>query len=247
MGASLASLLFGRDDGEYFRRTGAALDWRPPSAVARSFELRLYAERHRAAFRHADFNLVRLLGGSARFRPVVMAERGSEVGVLAVLHPRWGDDPARPRADVEARARGAVGAWDYVRLQVTGRAALPLSARWVVALEAAGGTSLGEVPAQRLWFVGGPFTLRGYAPTARVGDAFARGRAEIVRTYAFGAVALFADGAWAGTRSAVTLGDGLASVGAALRLVDGLIRVDLARGLVAPRTWRADAYLDVVR
>jgi len=247
VGASLASLLFGRDDGEYFRRTGVAFDVGPPSSVWRSFLVRLYAERHRAASRNADFNVTRLLGGGARFRPVVVAERGREAGVLAVLHPRRGDDPSRPRVDLEVRTRAAVGTWSYLRLQVTGRATLPLAERWRVDLEAAGGASRGALPAQRLWFLGGPFTLRGYAPAALVGDAFVRGRAEIARTFAFGSVALLADGAWAGARGAVAPGDGLVAVGAALRLVDGLIRLDLARGLVAPRGWRADAYLDVVR
>lgn len=44
-GNSMYAFLFGRDDGEYYRRSGADLTWRSPVAARESFEFRAYAER----------------------------------------------------------------------------------------------------------------------------------------------------------------------------------------------------------
>jgi hypothetical protein len=77
------------------------------------------------------------------------------------------------------------------------------------------------------------------------GTSLLRARGELARHFAFGAVALFADAGWAGDRAAVEIGDGLASIGLGLSLVDGLIRLDGAWGLRGPgRDFRMELYLD---
>jgi hypothetical protein len=38
--------------------------------------------------------------------------------------------------------------------------------------------------------------------------------------------------------------DAVASAGAGFSVLDGIIRLDLARGLQGPRSWRLDFYLD---
>ena len=71
-----------------------------------------------------------------------------------------------------------------------------------------------------------------------------RGRGELARHFAFGAVSVFSDGAWAGPRDSFELDDALWSAGVGLSLADGLIRVDAAWGLRDPRDFRLELYLD---
>jgi hypothetical protein len=88
--------------------------------------------------------------------------------------------------------------------------------------------------------------LRGYGPRTAAGGSFARARAELARAYSFGSVSLFSDYGWAGARSDLELSDGFYSIGAGVSLLDGLIRFDGAYGLVEPRDFRFDFYLDAI-
>jgi hypothetical protein len=122
----------------------------------------------------------------------------------------------------------------------------PLPAQLRVALLAGAGTSWGTPSTQRLWYVGGPSTLRGYDPRVAGGQSFARGRVELARGESFGRISLFSDVGWAGDRDAFDLDDALHSVGLGLSILDGLIRFDGAYGLRRPRGFRFDVYLDQI-
>ena len=99
---------------------------------------------------------------------------------------------------------------------------------------------------QRGWYVGGPRTLRGYDPRVLGGESFGRIRAEFAKTASFGAVSLFSDAAWAGDRRAIDLDEALYSIGVGVSLLDGLLRLDGARGLRDPKGFRLDFYLDAI-
>jgi len=71
-------------------------------------------------------------------------------------------------------------------------------------------------------------------------------RAELAKTFSFGAVSVFSDVGWAGDRDRMRWKDSLYSVGSGLSLLDGLIRVDAAWGLRAPKGLRLDVYLDAI-
>ena len=66
------------------------------------------------------------------------------------------------------------------------------------------------------------------------------------RTYGFGNLVLFTDWGWAGDRSDIRGIDQRWAVGAGASLLDGVVRIDLARGLRAPREWRVDMHLDAI-
>ena len=117
-------------------------------------------------------------------------------------------------------------------------------ARLVGAVEAAAGTSGGTVPAQSDWHLGGPATLRGYDGLAAMGEAFWRGRVEVANAFPAARVAVFSDAGWAGPRADFARGRALVSAGVGATSFDGLLRVDLARALRAPRGWRLDFYVD---
>lgn len=244
LGNSVTGLLFGRDDGDYYRRSGAWLTWRPPAAARQAFEVRAYAEHHRAAASETTFALWHVRDDAWSFRPNVQAEEGWEVGALLVARPWWGSDPRGVQGGFTLTLQGATGDLEYVRTAVESRLALPLFGDVRLGLEAGGGTSWGGAPPQRLWHVGGASSLRGYGPRIAVGDSYLRVRGELARHFAFGAVSLFGDGGWAGPRTAVRGRDALYSVGVGLSLVDGLIRLDGAWGVRAPKDFRLELYLD---
>ena len=118
--------------------------------------------------------------------------------------------------------------------------------RWRGALEAGAGTSEGDVPAQKYFFLGGAKTLRGYGGASAVGTSFLRGRAELARTTPAFGVAVFSDAGWAGPRSTFTSSQALLSAGVGLTVLDGLVRIDLARALRVPKGWRLELHLDSV-
>lgn len=245
-GNSLMALFFGRDDGDYYRRAGASLQWTPPTAERASFRVRAYAEYHRAAGTETDVSLVRLWDHSFAFRPNLLASEGWEYGGSIALSPWWGSDPNLAQGGLELTLQGGLGDVEYARTSLLGRVVLPLPADMRLGLEAGAGTSWGTPSPQRLWYVGGSRTLRGYNPRAGGGTSYGRARVELARTYYFGAVSLFSDLAWAGDRDAVRFDDALYSIGAGVSLLDGLVRIDGAYGLRAPRDFRVDFYLDAI-
>ncbi|MCH7991023.1 MAG: hypothetical protein IIC35_01220 [Gemmatimonadetes bacterium] len=243
LGNSALAFFFGRDDGDYYRRSGASLEWTPPSAGRRAFSVRGYAEYHRAADVGTNFAL---LWFWKDYRPNVLADEGWEYGGVIGLAPWWGTDPKLAQGGLDLVVQGGVGETQYVRSSLIGRAVFPLSGDIRFAVEGGGGTSWGAPSVQRLWYVGGPRTLRAYSPRVAGGESFMRGRAAVARAYSFGSVLMFSDFGWAGDRDTFDFDDALISVGAGVSLLDGLIRLDGAYGLRDPKGFRVDFYLDAI-
>lgn len=246
IGNSLVAATVGRDDGDYYRRSGGALQWTPPLASRRSWRVRTWAEYHEPVGVETDFALFHAFSDTWAFRPNLLADRGWEYGGLVELTPWWGTDPNLTQGGLDLTLQGATGDFDYARAALVGRLIVPLPARLRVALEAGGGTVWGSPSAHRLWYLGGPSTLRGYTPRALGGQSFGRARAELARGLSVGRVAVFSDVGWAGDRSDIDLDDALYSIGVGLSILDGLIRFDAAWGLRSPREFRFDAYLDQI-
>ncbi len=255
LGNSLNALLFGRDDGDYYMATGADLTWRPPETSRQSYRLRLYGERQDPLSNKTDFALFRAFGGHSPFRPNIQADRLEEAGGELTLSPWWGTDPQAPQVGLEIYGQGA--AWrhvgtteskDYARIRTTLRVAASLGDAWRLGLEAGGGTSWGQVPLQRNWFLGGPLTLRGYDVAAMSGTTFTRGRLEVARVFADAwSLSAFGDVGWAGPREMLDRAQPLWGVGIGGSLLDGLVRMDLSHGLRGPaRSLRVDLYLDAI-
>jgi hypothetical protein len=256
VGNSLYALIFGRDDGEYYLATGADLLVRSPETRRESYRFRVYAERQDGVSNETDFALVHAFDDEWDFRSNVRGDRVEEVGGELTLLPWWGTDPTGPQVGLELYGQG--GAWrdpdstltgEYLRTSGILRVALPLAdASWRVGLEAGGGTTWGEAPNQRSWFVGGPLTLRGYEASVLRGNSFTRGRLELARTYSQATtISLFGDVAWAGSRDEFDSEDLLYGAGLGFSLLDGLIRADFSQGLKGPnKRFRFDLYLDAI-
>ena len=244
VGGSLNALLLGRDDGDYFRAAGIEVTGAAAGAGAQWYSWRLHAERQRAAAKETDASLRRVLQPSHRFRAGTPAARADQLGAALALRGRSGLDPARLMLGADMALEASVGDYRFAKGALTARAGFPLPLGLAAALEAAGGSAVGEVPPQSLWYLGGPATLRGYAGGAATGDAFWRARGELAVQLLGGRIAAFGDAGWAGPRADFGAGAQLLSVGVGGSLLDGLIRLDVARALRAPRGWRADLYWD---
>jgi hypothetical protein len=236
-GASFSSFLFGRDEGFYYRATGAELKW----ATERGARLdwRAFAERQTSAVQRTNYSV----GGN--FLPNIEAVGGSYAGAsLRFLH-EYGTSSRGFRALTDFRLEGAGGDSSY------GRAALDLTLSralvWKLdgAVTLASGTSVGQLPTQRRWFLGGTETIRGQrADSTDSGNAFWMARGEIARVYPGVRTALFADFGWAGDRDAWNeVGRPLSGVGIGVSAFDGLIRFDVARGLYPREQTRVMLYL----
>jgi hypothetical protein len=243
VGNSINALLFGRDDGEYFRAAGAELLLRPPVSRRQWFELRVFAEHQSRANVGTDFSVPHLLDSDRAFRPNITARRADQLGAALTLRAQHGLDPAGFRAGADLNLEGEGGTFRFARAALILRAAAPLPAAAMIALESAAGTSGGTVPVQSHWFLGGPATLRGYDAAVAAGDAFWRGRLELSRGIPAARFAVYTDLGWAGPRNLLESGRPLQAFGAGAAFLDGLVRFDVARGVRHPVGWRVDLWV----
>ncbi|HJQ66137.1 MAG TPA: hypothetical protein VJ816_07155, partial [Gemmatimonadales bacterium] len=137
-----------------------------------------------------------------------------------------------------------LGTFEYARAGLTTRLTAPISKDVIGAVELAAGTTGGDAPVQRLWFLGGPATLRGYPGGVIAGPDYWRGRVEVANGFPGARIAAFGDVGWAGRGIDMTTGRPLAAAGLGASFLDGILRIDLARALVAPTGWRLDFYVD---
>ncbi|HEV7991786.1 MAG TPA: ShlB/FhaC/HecB family hemolysin secretion/activation protein [Gemmatimonadaceae bacterium] len=245
-GSSISAFLFGRDEGFYYRASGVELSRTPDRAGPVSLTTSLFAEQERNARQRTTFSLARSVHGS-RFEPNIVTQRAFVAGGRARVTQSVGEDPAGFRLFNDLRleaAHGDSGAYGRAALDVTGSHGIGNGA---AALTLAAGSSVGALPLQRNWFLGGSQTVRGLRPATGVGDAFWMARGEV--GHGLGAVkpVVFADIGWAGDRNDWRhIGQPLSGAGAGLSVMDGLVRFDVARGLQpsTQRGWRVDAYLE---
>jgi hemolysin secretion/activation protein ShlB/FhaC/HecB len=240
VGSSISALLWSHDEGFYFRSLGAEL----ASTTSRSnaFTWRLFAERQDDAEKHTNLSLWHLLGG-AGFNPNIRAQDASELGAGAQYQLSSGLDPQKLRVIGNVRGEGATGTFDYARASAEATAMHGLGAKLEGALTASVGSSVGSVPVQRFWFLGGVSTVRGQEPGSQAGDAYWLGRVEIGRPFKGFRPTIFYDIGWAGSRANFAGSvRPMSGAGAGVSAFDGLVRFDVAHGMNPDHALRADLY-----
>lgn len=244
LGASLSALLFGHDDGVYYRSWGGEIVHEQQGGLVDTW--RVFAEQQFAARVHSRFSLVGKLDGG-NFPDNIDATNGSIVGAAVAKRGSLGTDPRGLRALSDVQLEGGAGTFGYARAMGNVTVMRPVLGGVGVdaALTLGGGTSAGSVPTQRLWYLGGSSTVRGQDVGVAVGNAYWLSRLEL----GFGAVAakpvVFADLGWAGDRGRVTEGVvPVSGAGIGGSFLDGLVRVDLAKGIRPVGGVRANLYLD---
>ena len=246
VGASAAALLFGRDDGFYFRALGAELTGTHRDAGgSHAIAWRLFAEREDSARVKTQRSFAYAVNGN-RFAPNIGADAGAFVGASVGSGFTWGTDPLGFRLAGSGRIDLATGISSYGRASTE----LTLAHGFPRGLDAritgsAGGIG-GEVPVQRLWYLGGPHTVRGHAPGAAVGDAFWFSRVEIAKGHPLVRPSVFGDMGWAGSRALWRKQSApISAAGAGFAFLEGLVRLDVARGLDRGAGWRVDFFFEL--
>jgi hypothetical protein len=241
-GSSFSALMFGRDEGFYYRASGAELTGSREASFGGGtrIEWRAFAEQERNAAVKTNFAV-----NGADFPANLQARRGTYVGVGTRLNNEYGLDPRGLRMLTDLRVEAAAGDSAY------GRGALDLTVSHGLgalasSLTLSGGSSIGGLPPQRLWYLGGSSTVRGQSPdTAQSGNAFWVSRLEIGSNYVGLRPTVFGDLGWVGDRSRISdVGRPMSGVGAGVSFLDGLFRFDVARGIYPRKQYRVDLYLE---
>jgi len=237
---SMYALLAQRDDGEYFRTLGGELTVAP--AAGQAWQVRLYAEQQRPAAVETQASLPHLFNSGNVFRPNIMADTADQAGVAVRLRTSRALG-VNSTIGGELSGSGETGDYEF------GKGALTLRGTTVLAgialgIEGAAGTSSGGLPVQSQFYLGGPYTLRGYDGGVMRGDAFWRGRIEVGTSMPAVRLVTFSDLGWAGDRADFTNSRPLIGWGVGAAFLDGIVRLDLSHGTRPPMGWRFDIYLD---
>ena len=243
LGPSLPAFIYGRDEGFYYRTTGAELSERRERRRG-VLEYTLFLERQWTAGDTEvvnTFSLARLIA-DRRFRRNIESEELSVTGVSGMYSRLLLDRPQGLRVTTVLNGEAGTGTFQYARASVEGTITRPVS-RFSTALTGAIGSSVGDVPRQRGWFVGGVRTVRGQIAGTQDGDAFWLARGEVgTKQGVFRPVGFF-DVGWAGSRNAFGKVQPQRGAGVGIGVLDGLIRVDFSRGLYPLKRWRTDFYV----
>ncbi len=244
-GSSLSALLFGRDEGFYYRSVGVELTGARNDSTSGTW--RLFAEHHGDARKKTDFSLARTFG-SRKFTDNIDATNGNNgnvVGLALEKHGSRGLDPHGLRTFGSVKLEGAAGDFDYARGMFDATVTHGLGRRFDGAITVGAGTSGGGVPVQRLWYLGGTQTVRGQRAGAVIGDAYWLTRLELGSSFVGARPVIFGDLGWAGSRKDwKNPGRPLSGAGVGVSFMDGLVRFDVARGIYPEKKIRTNLYVE---
>ena len=239
-GSSFSALAFGRDEGFYYRSAGVQLAGK--TEVGTPVDWRFFLEKNTTASPTTDLSLMGQLAA-----PNIVAKKMTYPGAALRVRKTFGLNPEGQRlfSDLRFEAGGGDSLFGRGALDLT----LTEQVGWLSsAITASGGSSIGALPIQRHWFLGGTHSIRGESPdTAQHGNAFWRGRAEFGTLIQGTRPVIFGDVGWVGDRDAFReVGRPMSGVGVGVSLLDGLMRFDVARGIYPRKQWRVDFYLESI-
>ncbi len=195
---------------------GAAIRFLPPSGTRNWLSLRLFAERD---------------------AEIATDARRDRIGVAVAWRPwRGGPEPGSFGVGGRVGVRASAGDNPHVRAVVEGALRIPLSRRLFLGMQAGTARVWGDPARHDLWRIGvdGRW-LRGHAESLR-GSNVHMARIDLQRPIRFLRLSMFGDWASVG-------GDDFHAVGAGLVFMDGIVRLDVARGLGSNSTDGADPVL----
>ena len=239
LGASLAAALWGGDYTPFHRSVGAeAVVQRESRSLTQ--EVRVFVERHESAVRGTHAHLSRLWTDRA-LRENPEATEGSWGGAALRLRGEAGADPGRLQVFGAIRGEAATGSSDYGRGWVSGGITAPLLPRLAFAVEGGVGGTVGDLPAQRHFFPGGPSVFRAAPAGEFSGKAFWFARGELGSGFPALRTVAFVDVLGLNSRETFRSDEPVVAVGGGISLLDGLFRLDVARVVQGGSGWRVVA------
>lgn len=233
--ASVGAILTGYDDGNYYLARGARV-WLRYGELPASGGLGLFVERHEEAQRRVSYSLFE---PDTSLVPLdIPVEVGTYFGIRGQGQLQYGEDPHEGLVVLRLFGQAAAGERGFVTIATTSDLVGPLPGPFTGALRLQAGISGGSVPGQALFYLGGNRTIRGYPAGIASGPSTVIATGEIgteiplVRLLAFGEVG------WANSASRLFDDDALVTVGGGLSFGDGILRIDVGRGLSAGGVWR---------
>ena len=245
LGSSLDALVFGNDEGFYYRSWGAELSGGSASASDFALAWRVFAERQSNAPVETNFSIPNVIDQD-KFSPNLLAERASAYGVALTVRDAYGIDPQGWRFAFDARAEGTAGTFDFARAALDATLSRGIGSRLNAALTAGAGSSVGSVPPQRFWYLGGVRTVRGQDAGTESGNSYWLTRAELGYGLPVVRPTLFVDLGWAGAREQ-WLHPGrqtMSGAGIGASFLDGLLHFDVARGIHPGHGMHVDFYVE---
>ena len=195
---------------------GAAIRFLPPTGERNHLSLRLFAEQD---------------------TDVGTDTRRNRVGASAAWRPWWGGfEFGSVGGGGAVSVRGSAGDNSHVRALVVGALEIPLPGRFSLGMQTGAARTWGDPAPQDLWRIGATGDwLRGHADAVRA-SRIRMVKVDLQRPVRFLRLSVFGDWASAG-------GDDFYAVGAGLAFMDGIMRLDVARGLRWGREGLPDAVL----
>lgn len=241
-GSSLQSAVAGGERDPFHRTLGVEAAIADEGRRLR-WELRLFGERHGEVERGTRYHLLHPITG--RDMPALQpVEEGDVLGAAGLLRWQRGLDPEGLIASGSLRGEATVGDLPYQRVSATVALVHPLPGSLAGALEIGAGVGGGRLPPQRRFFLGGTSTLRGLKVAELPGESFWMARTEVGTGLPGFRLAAFSDLGWAGPRNEMRRGQPVASAGVGASLLDGLVRLDVARMVKGGDALRLHLYLD---
>ncbi len=254
-GASFASLFYARDEGFYHRAWGGELT--STRIAPNGLDWRLFAEQQWNA---PVENTWSLFGGAHddRFIGNVLSDQAWLYGAAGRWRGNKGLDPQGWRLTTDFRVEGAAVTYSADKTAPSvaglstsyGRAMLETTVsrgfgRYAAAVTGAAGTSVGTVPAQRHFFLGGSQSVRGQTAGTGYGQAFWLSRFELGTNMVAARPVIFYDMGWAGGRNDWNaIGRPMSGAGVGASFLDGMIRFDVSRGIYPRVQTRFDLYVE---
>ncbi|HEX3534628.1 MAG TPA: ShlB/FhaC/HecB family hemolysin secretion/activation protein [Gemmatimonadaceae bacterium] len=240
--SSLSALFFGRDEGFYYRTWGAELTGHKDYGLVNTW--RLFAEQEFDATVQTEFSLAHPSGVKGTLTNID-AVNGKIVGLAVGHHSSYGLDPHGFRALTDIKAEGGTGTFDYTRGSVQTTLSHGLGHAVDGALTLGGGTSGGRLPTQKQFYLGGVGTVRGQRAGAAIGDSFWMTSAELGTGWPGFRKIVFGDLGWAGSRANFSHpGRPLSGAGVGASFMDGLVRIDVAKGIYPEKAIRTNLYVE---
>jgi hypothetical protein len=236
--ASLNGFILGQDLGFYYNAWGAEL--RSARYNENGLTWRLFAEQQSNAAVTTQTSIPNWINGH-EFSYNVQTPMTNAFGASVRYRDEVGLDPHGWRASYDARGEGAAGTFEYGRVAFDGTVSHGLGRHLDWQLGAGAGTSLGDLPPQRNWFLGGAWTIRGQQPGTASGNAYWLGHAELGSSFVAVRPTLFFDIGWAGDRNDWKhIGMPVSGAGVGLSFLDGIFRLDIAHAVQPTGGWILD-------